>query len=87
MECVESMVFDAKQQAKEGGMQVLQQCYFILQGCIFFHFGYQYDVNGQTRITMCSKAHPRVKTLFVQCGGLVLAPLNDMEVLTHILDG
>ncbi len=30
--CVESMVFDAKGQAKEGGMQVLQQCYFIPQG-------------------------------------------------------
>ncbi len=27
-----SMVFDAKRQAKEGGMQVLQQCYFIPQG-------------------------------------------------------
>jgi len=26
-----SMVFDAKRQAKEGGMQVLQQCYFIPQ--------------------------------------------------------
>jgi len=31
-ECVESMVFDAKGQAKEGGMQVLQQCYFMPQG-------------------------------------------------------
>jgi hypothetical protein len=31
-ECVESMVFDVKGQAKEGGMQVLCQCYFISQG-------------------------------------------------------
>ncbi len=29
---VKFMVFDAKRQAKEGGMQVLWQCYFILQG-------------------------------------------------------
>jgi hypothetical protein len=29
---VESMVFDARGQAREGGMQVLQQYYFILQG-------------------------------------------------------
>ncbi len=28
MEHVESMVFDAKGQAKESGMQVLWQCYF-----------------------------------------------------------
>jgi hypothetical protein len=26
---VEFMVFDAKKQAKEGGMQVLRQCHFI----------------------------------------------------------
>ncbi len=32
VEHVESMVFDAKRQAKEGGMQVLLQCYFIPQG-------------------------------------------------------
>jgi hypothetical protein len=38
-------------------------------------------------IVMCSKAHPRVKALFAQCGGLVPPPLNDMEVLVHILDG
>jgi hypothetical protein len=31
-ECVESVVFDMKGQARESGMQVLQQCYFILQG-------------------------------------------------------
>jgi len=36
---------------------------------------------------MCSKAHPRVKALFPRSGGLVLPPLNDMEVPTHILDG
>jgi hypothetical protein len=29
---MESMVFDAKGQGKEGGMQVLWQCYFIPQG-------------------------------------------------------
>ncbi len=28
---VESMVFDARRQAKESEMQVLWQCYFILQ--------------------------------------------------------
>jgi hypothetical protein len=33
---VESMVFDTKGQAKEGGMQVLWQCYFIPQGRILF---------------------------------------------------
>jgi hypothetical protein len=27
-----------------------------------------------------------VKAMFVQCGGLVLPPLNDVEVPTHILD-
>jgi len=36
---------------------------------------------------MCSKAHPRVKALFPRSGGLVLPPLNDMEVPTHILNG
>jgi hypothetical protein len=36
---------------------------------------------------VCSKAHPWVKTLFAQCGGLVPPPLNDMEVLAHILNG
>jgi hypothetical protein len=35
----------------------------------------------------CSRAHPRVKTLFAQCGGLVLPSLNNMEVPTHFLDG
>jgi hypothetical protein len=36
---------------------------------------------------MCSKEHPQVKALFAQCGGLVLPPLNDMEVPAHILHG
>jgi hypothetical protein len=36
---------------------------------------------------MCSKAHPRVKALFVYYDGLVLTPLNDMEILAHILNG
>jgi hypothetical protein len=31
VKCVESMVFDARGQARESGMQVLQQCYFIPQ--------------------------------------------------------
>jgi hypothetical protein len=52
-----------------------------------FHLGYQYDGNGQARITMCSKAHLWVKALFAQCGGLFPPPLNDMEVPSHILDG
>jgi len=33
------MVFDVKKQAKEGGMQVLRQCYFILQGQMALPFG------------------------------------------------
>ncbi len=28
-----------------------------------------------------------MKALFAQCGGLVLPPLNDMEVPAHILHG
>jgi len=36
---------------------------------------------------VCSKAHPWVKTFFAECGGLVPPPLNDMEVLAHILNG
>jgi hypothetical protein len=28
-----------------------------------------------------------MKTLFVRCGGLVLPPLNNMEVLAHISNG
>jgi len=32
-------------------------------------------------------AHPQVKALFAQCGGFVPPPLNDMERLTHFLDG
>ncbi len=54
---------------------------------IMFHLGYQYDDNGQIGIVMCSRAHPRMKVLFAQCGAFVLPPLNNMEVLTHILDG
>ncbi len=48
-----------------------------------FHLGYQYDGSGQARVVMCSKAHPCVRTLFAQCGGLVPLPLNDMEILTQ----
>jgi hypothetical protein len=36
---------------------------------------------------MCSKAHPWVKGLFAQCGGLVPPPLNTMEIPVHILNG
>ncbi len=54
---------------------------------MFFHLGYRYDGNGQTRIAMCSKTHPWAKALFVWCGGLLPPPLNDMEVPTHISDG
>jgi len=54
---------------------------------MFFHLGYQYGGNGQTRVTMCSKAHPWVKALFAWCGGLVPQPLNNMEVPTHISNG
>ncbi len=54
---------------------------------MFFYLGYQYDGNGQTWVTVCSRAQPWVKALFVQCGGLVLWPLKNKEVLTHFLDG
>ncbi len=54
---------------------------------MLFYLGYWYDGNGQIGVTLCSKTHPRVKALFVWCGGLVLPPLNNMEVSTHILDG
>ncbi len=39
---------------------------------MLFHLGYLYDGNGRTRVVMCSKAHPWVKALSAQCGGLVL---------------
>jgi len=51
------------------------------------NLSYQYDGNEQTRIAMCSRAHPWVKALFARCGGLVLPPLNNMEVPTHFRDG
>jgi hypothetical protein len=54
---------------------------------MFFHLGYRCDGNGQARIEMCSRAHPRMKGLFAECGELVPPPLNDMEVPAHILDG
>jgi hypothetical protein len=54
---------------------------------MFFHLGYRYDGNGWVGIATCSKAHLGVKALFAQCGGLVLPPLNNMEILAHILDG
>jgi hypothetical protein len=31
-ERVGSMVFNVRRQAREGGMEVLQQCYFVPQG-------------------------------------------------------
>ncbi len=52
-----------------------------------FHLGYQYDGNGRIRVVLCSKAHPWVKTFLSRYGGLVLPPLNDMEILTHIPNG
>ncbi len=39
VERVESMIFDAKGQARGGGMQGLQQCYFVLQGYNVLPFG------------------------------------------------
>jgi hypothetical protein len=54
---------------------------------MFFHLGYQYDGNKQASIVVCSKAHPWVKALFAQCGGLVRPPLNNMEVPAHIPNG
>jgi hypothetical protein len=54
---------------------------------ILFHLDYRYDGNGRTGIVVCSKAHPWVKRLFSQCGGLVPPPINDMEVLAHISNG
>jgi hypothetical protein len=53
---------------------------------MFFHLGYQYHGNGQTKITMCS-THPQVKALFARYGGLAPPPLIDMEVSTHIPNG
>jgi hypothetical protein len=44
------------------------------------------DGNGWTRVTMCSRTHPWVNTLFAQYGRLVLPPLNDIEVLAHFLN-
>jgi hypothetical protein len=54
---------------------------------MLFHLGYQNDGNGWIGVAMCSKAHLGVKAMFSQCGGLVLPPLNDMEVPTHIPNG
>jgi len=54
---------------------------------MLFHLGYQYDVNRQTKVVLSSKAHPWVKALFAQCDGIVLPPLNDMELPAHIPNG
>jgi hypothetical protein len=54
---------------------------------MLFNLGYWYDGNGQTKIAMCLKAHPRMNALFSQCGGLVPPTLNNMEVSIHISDG
>jgi hypothetical protein len=48
---------------------------------MLLHLGYQYDVNKQIQVVVCWKA------LFAPCGGLVPPPLNDMELLAHILNG
>jgi hypothetical protein len=31
---------------------------------MLFHFGYQYDGNGQVGIVVCSRTHPPMKALF-----------------------
>jgi len=54
---------------------------------MLFHSRYWYDGNGWNGVPMCSKAHPWVKALFAQFGGLVPPLLNDMEVPTHISNG
>ncbi len=54
---------------------------------ILFHLGYQYDGNGQARVTLCSRE--QLNARFAQCDKFVLQPLklNDMEVPTHFSDG
>ncbi len=49
--------------------------------------GYQYDGNGQARVTLCSRE--QLNARFAQCDKFVLQPLklNDMEVPTHFSDG
>ncbi len=64
MECVESMLFDAKGQAKEGGMQVYGNVILYCKDRMLFHLGYRCDGNGQTRVAVCSRAHPWVKALW-----------------------
>jgi hypothetical protein len=59
------MVFDAKGQAKEGGMQVCGNVISYCKDKMLFHLGYRYDGNGQARVIMCSKAHLWAKALFV----------------------
>jgi len=54
---------------------------------MLFHLGYQYDGNGQARVAVCLKGHPRMKALFARCVGLVPPPPNDMEVPAHISAG
>jgi hypothetical protein len=76
VECVESMLFDVKGQAKEGGMQVYGNVISCYKDRMFFHLGYQCDGNGQIGVAVCSKAHPRVKALLAQCVGLVPPPLH-----------
>lgn len=48
-----------------------------------FHLGYQYDDNGWTKVTLCSKAQPQVKALFAWYGKFAFAPLDNMEIPTH----
>ncbi len=84
MEHVESMVFDVKGQAMEG-CEFCDNFISYHKDKMFFHLDYWYDGNGWTRITMCSRTHPWVETLFAQCGELVPPPLNDIKVLAHLL--
>ncbi len=63
-------------------MKILQHYQLVLQGQNIFHLGYWHHGNGWVGVTMCLKARAQVKALFVNCGGIVLRPLDDMFGLT-----
>jgi hypothetical protein len=52
------MVFDAKGQAKESGMQFCGNVISYYKNKMLLHLGYQYDGNGRAGVPMCLKAHP-----------------------------
>ncbi len=85
MERVESMVFDAKGQTREG-CEFCDNFISYHKDKMFFYLDYWYDGNGWAIVTMCSRTHPWVETLFARCGRPVPPPLNDIEVLAHFLD-